>query len=76
MKKKLISWILVAAFLISGIAISVPDTADAAGGTWKSDSKGWWYSYSDGTYAKNQWLQYGGKWYHFGANGYMQTGWQ
>lgn len=76
MKKKLISWILVAAFLISGIVINVPDTADAASGTWKSDSKGWWYSYTDGSYAKNQWLQYGGKWYHFGADGYMQTGWQ
>ena len=40
MKKKLICWILVAAFLISGIAINVPDTAYAASGTWKHDSKG------------------------------------
>ena len=74
MKKKLICWILVAAFLISGIAINVPDTAYAASGTWKHDSKGWWYSYSDGSYAKNQWLQSGGKRYSFGNDGYMQNG--
>ena len=76
MKKKLMMYILAAAFLISTAAINVSDTADAVSGTWKKSSKGWWYSYSDGTYARNQWLQAGGKWYHFDAAGYMQTGWK
>ena len=44
-------------------------------GTWKKDSKGWWYQYADKTYPKNQWAKIDGKWYHFDANGYMQTGW-
>ncbi len=44
-------------------------------GTWKKDSKGYWYRNSDGTYPKNTWKQIDGKWYHFDANGYMQTGW-
>ena len=45
------------------------------GGTWKTDSKGRWYQFADGTYAMNQWKKIDGNWYHFGANGYMQTGW-
>ncbi len=51
--------------------------ADAATltGTWKHDSKGYWYSFSDGSYAKSTWLQDKGKWYHFDSRGYMQTGW-
>ncbi|MBQ3664727.1 MAG: leucine-rich repeat protein [Lachnospiraceae bacterium] len=44
-------------------------------GTWKKDSKGWWYQNADGTYPKNQWKKISGKWYHFDENGYMQTGW-
>ena len=45
-------------------------------GSWKQDKKGWWYSYSDGTYAKNAWVSSGGKWYYFGSNGYMVKGWK
>ena len=44
-------------------------------GSWKKDSKGWWYQNADGTYPKNQWKKIGEKWYHFDAGGYMQTGW-
>ena len=44
-------------------------------GTWKQDSKGWWYVNEDGSYPKNQWKKIGEKWYHFDENGYMQTGW-
>lgn len=52
------------------------DVSEAASGTWRHTSKGWWYSYSDGSYAVNDWVQYGGKWYYFGADGYMVTGWK
>ena len=48
-------------------------------GTWVLDHIGWWYRYPDGTWPKDGWFQlsYQGKteWYHFDANGYMQTGW-
>ena len=49
--------------------------AETKSGTWKQNKNGYWYEFSDGTYAKNQWLQVSGKWYHFNAGGYMQTGW-
>ena len=44
-------------------------------GTWKSNSKGWWYEYADGTYPVNTWKEIDGKNYHFNKYGYMQTGW-
>lgn len=53
--------------------MGMADTADAKTGTWKQTKKGWWYSYSDGSYAKNEWVKYSGKWYYFGSNGYMET---
>ncbi len=50
--------------------------SEAATGTWRKDSKGYWYSYSGGGYAKNAWVKWSGKWYYFGSTGYMQTGWK
>lgn len=49
-------------------------------GKWVLDAKGWWYQYADRTYPVNGWayLAYAAndnRWYHFDANGYMQTGW-
>ena len=76
MKKKLLSYILIAAFLLSGVIINVSDTADAASGKWKQNGKKWSYAYSDGTYPKNKWEKIDGKWYHFDKSGYRQTGWQ
>lgn len=70
-KKKLWSWLLVGILLAGIVAGSMG--AEAKSGTWKKDKKGWWYSYSDGTYAKNQWVQSGGKWYYFASNGYLET---
>lgn len=49
--------------------------SEAASGTWKHNSVGWWYEYPDGTYVKSAWLKDGGKWYCFDAKGYMMTGW-
>ena len=50
--------------------------SEAASGKWRHNAKGWWYSYSDGSYAKNTWEKIGGKWYYFDASGYMVTGWK
>ena len=47
---------------------TVNTTAEKTG-TWKKDSKGWWYRYSDGTYPKNCWAKIKEKWYHFDAEG-------
>ena len=53
-----------------------PDPAPAPqGGQWISDSTGWWYRYTDGTYPAGQTVQIGNSAYRFGADGYMRTGW-
>ena len=59
---------------VKGKTSESTDTSESTG-TWKKDSKGWWYQYADGTYPKNAWAKINGKWYHFDASGYMQTGW-
>ena len=38
---------------------------------WKSNDKGWWYVYSDGTYPKEQFKEIDGVWYYFDNSGYM-----
>ncbi|MBQ9326465.1 MAG: leucine-rich repeat protein [Clostridia bacterium] len=43
-------------------------------GRWKKDDKGWWYSYSNGTYPQNQWLELEGRYYYLGSDGYMVRG--
>ena len=42
---------------------------------WNRDNRGWWYRFSNGSYAKNTWQLINGKWYFFGEDGYMRTGW-
>ncbi len=48
-------------------------------GRWILDDIGWWYSYSNNTYAKSGWytLEWQGKtdWYYFADNGYLVSGW-
>ena len=44
-------------------------------GQWKSGYFGWWYSYSDGTYAANETLVIDGQTYRFDASGYLKMGW-
>ncbi|WP_034442312.1 hypothetical protein [Butyrivibrio sp. AE2032] len=63
---------LLAAFMACGMLMSfVPTTALAASAGWKgSDSAGWQYCTSDGSYVKNDWKQISGKWYYFGNDGY------
>ena len=45
-------------------------------GQWRRDSRGWWFSYIDGGYPKNQFEEIEGEKYYFNSNGYMKTGWQ
>ena len=45
-------------------------------GSWKSNSRGWWYSRADGTYPKAQFEVIDGKTYYFDNDGYMVTGWK
>ena len=47
-----------------------------ASGTWKKDSKGWWFEYTNGSYPVSNWEQISGNWYYFNSSGYMTTGWQ
>lgn len=42
---------------------------------WKHNSKGWWYAYSNGTYAKGL-QKIGNATYYFDSKGWMKTGWQ
>ena len=51
-----------------------PDPAPKDG-KWVSDSRGWWYRYSDGSYPVSERVAIGGQVYRFGADGYMRTGW-
>ena len=69
--RKICCTLLTVGMLTQGLAMS----AFAAEGTWKKSSYGWWYSYSDGSYAANEWVKDGGKWYYFDDFGYMFTGW-
>ena len=42
---------------------------------WKQNKTGWWYDNGDGTWPANCWQKINNRWYHFNAEGYMQTGW-
>ena len=68
--------VIAAALILMLILPVISGGSDAATGKWRQNKTGWWYSYSDGSYAKSEWLKYGGKWYYFKANGYMATGLQ
>ena len=46
---------------------------ELSNGKWESDSKGWYYSFSNGDYAKDDWYQIGDKWYYFDKEGYMAS---
>ena len=42
---------------------------------WQKDEIGWWYLRENGTYPAGEWEPVNETWYHFDAQGYMQTGW-
>lgn len=45
-------------------------------GSWKQDSRGWWFQKKSGGYPANEWCDIAGQWYYFNGEGYMVTGWQ
>ena len=75
MKKHIGKWLIMVALLMS-FAMAGSMVSEAAAGSWRKNSKGWYYRYSDGTRAKSEWVKSGNKWYHFNKYGYMQLGWQ
>ncbi len=42
---------------------------------WVASNGRWWYRNADGSYPANCWQKIDGSWYHFDAQGWMQTGW-
>ena len=73
--KKTLCRVLAMCFLLASMVVAGGTVAEAKSGKWKHDSKGYYYAFSDGTYAKNQWVLVQNKYYHFDSKGYMQTGW-
>ena len=62
-----------------GSSVSTGASGVLTAGTWKLDDKGWWYQYTNNTYAKNGWytLEWQNRldWYYFDAEGYLVSGW-
>ena len=74
--KKYCCGALIAGFMLTQVAVYGGYSSEAASGVWKENKNGWYYEYSNGTYAKSEWLKIGGKWYYFNARGYMVKNWQ
>ncbi|MCR4838511.1 MAG: cellulase family glycosylhydrolase [Eubacterium sp.] len=75
-RKKAIVWLLLAAFIFTLWQMpgdrSEAAAAKSVAGSWKKDSKGWWYKFSDGSgYAKNEYI----KGYWLNKKGYWVTKW-
>lgn len=65
----------IAAGLICAGIVSVTSAGSAYAG-WTKNSIGWRYENEDGSSVRSAWVKDSkGRWYHFGADGYMQTGW-
>lgn len=47
----------------------------AFAGQWESFGPTWSYIKDDGAHASSEWITDSGKWYHFDANGVLETGW-
>lgn len=65
-----------AAFILTTIlagTLSAPLPVQAA--EWKKDGNGWRWQEDNGSYSTSKWKKINGKWYHFNASGYMDTGW-
>lgn len=55
--------------LLDDEEVTKPKTA----GTWKEDSKGWWFKRDNGSFPFNKWEKIGSYWYYFNAEGYCLT---
>ena len=60
--------------LFSGV-FSLLSAIPTFAGTWQQNGPVWTYTKDDGTKATSEWIQYKEKWYHFGNDSIMQTGW-
>lgn len=60
--------------LFSGV-FSLLSAIPVFAGTWQQNGPVWTYTKDDGTKATSEWIQYKEKWYHFGNDSIMQTGW-
>lgn len=56
---------------IATVLITAAMALPAWAGEWRSDAKGWWYAEDNGSYPVSQWREINGKYYYFGADGYM-----
>ncbi len=68
MRKRILTVIMTAVMTLS---MTIP----AFAGQWQQSSGRWWYQRDDGSYPANAWELIDGSYYHFDANGYMETGW-
>ena len=63
----------------SGSSGRIAASGVLANGDWMQDNVGWWYSFKNGSYAKNGWytLEWRDRldWYYFNADGYLVSGW-
>lgn len=70
MKKLKLTKIIVNSILIVSALIS---NSIGASAEWKQDNIGWWYT--EGSSWSVGWRLVDEKWYYFGEDGYMKTGW-
>ncbi len=70
MKKLKLMKIMVISSLLVSAFISNPTEVNAE---WKKDKIGWWYT--EGSSWSVGWKLIDEKWYYFGQDGYMKTGW-
>lgn len=64
---------LTAGLLAGAMVLSTPVVAEA--GSWKHNTRGWWWYNDDWSYPANEWKTIYGKDYHFNSQGYMDTYW-
>lgn len=64
---------LTAGLLAGAMVLSTPVIAEA--GSWRHNSRGWWWYNDDWSYPANSWKTIYGKDYHFNSQGYMDTYW-
>ena len=66
---------VMAAALSAGMVMTViPMVSMADTNGWVKDSTGWRYYTPSTGFVRNDWLNYGGKWYFFNSSGYMISG--
>ena len=81
-KKGLFALLLLCLFIMSAsVTVSaatnlLTSVKQAKEGTWKRDTQGRKYVYTDGRHPKSRWLKVKGKCYSFDAHGYVETGWK